>query len=283
MRRILDIETMRAASRAAKGNNFVVGFVPTMGGLHGGHLALVRRACEVADFVVVSIFVNPTQFGPSEDFVNYPRTIDKDLELCESCGVQVVFSPSAEMMYPREHQTYVCVEELSKSLCGKVRPGHFKGVASVVMKLLHIVEPDVVFFGQKDFQQLMILKRMTADMNMPLRVDSIPTVRDVDGVALSSRNAYLSDSERIRARAIPAALDAAQRMVESGEKRPEVIVEAVVQLLLVHGVDVDYVEMCDAETLKPVVAVASNVLLAIAGYVGKTRLIDNRLLTLPGK
>jgi len=278
MRSILDIEAVRDASRTAKAKGLVVGFVPTMGGLHAGHATLLRQARSKTGFVVASIFLNPKQFGPAEDLGKYPRTIDRDLGLCEKEGVDAVFLPDEAVMYPKGFQTSVTVEELSEPLCGKSRPGHFRGVATVVMKLFHIVEPDVVFFGQKDFQQLAVIKRMVADMNMSVRIEAVPTVRDSDGVALSSRNAYLSSEERSRARAIAEALDAAQKLVDSGETGSEAVVAAVKHILESRGVEVEYAELRCPETLEPVSAVERETLLAIAGRVGTTRLIDNRIL-----
>jgi len=275
-------EVMRTRSREARGRGLRVGFVPTMGYLHEGHLALIRRARELSDFVVVSIFVNPIQFGPSEDFDRYPRDPERDRALCGAEGVHVVFSPPASALYPQGFQTYVTVEDLSRPLCGASRPGHFRGVATVVAKLFHIVEPDVAVFGEKDYQQLQVIRRMVRDLDMPVEIVGVPTVREPDGLAMSSRNAYLDPKERERALALWRGIQRARDLVERGETRTEAIRRAVQGVLEDADLRVDYVELRHPETLEPVDAVAPRALLALAAFVGRTRLIDNCVLEAPG-
>ncbi|GAB6064431.1 pantoate--beta-alanine ligase [Deferrisoma palaeochoriense] len=272
------IDAMRAWSRAARARGKTVGFVPTMGYLHEGHLRLVARARELADRVVVSIFVNPTQFGPGEDFDRYPRDEERDRRLCEEAGVDAVFFPSAAEMYPEGYQTYVTVEEISKPLCGASRPGHFRGVATVVLKLFHAVEPDVAVFGEKDYQQLQVVRRMVRDLNLPVRIVGVPTVREADGLALSSRNTYLSDEERRQALAIPRALRWAQEQVEAGVRDPGALAGEIRSLLEGAGLRVDYAEIRHPDTLEPVGSIEDRAVLAVAAFSGRTRLIDNRVL-----
>lgn len=279
LERVVD---MRAASRAARGQGRRIGFVPTMGYLHDGHLALVRRARELADFVSVSIFVNPTQFGPSEDLHRYPRDLHRDARLCRGEGVDVIFAPSCEEMYPSGYQTYVTVEKVSEPLCGASRPGHFRGVATVVCKLFHIVEPDVAVFGEKDYQQLQVIRRMVRDLNMAVDVEGVPTVREADGLAMSSRNAYLSREDRDRALTLSRALDRAAQLVASGEERSEIVLAAVCRSLHQAGVEIDYAEVRHPESLEPVLQIRTRAVLALAARVGDTRLIDNRVLEAPG-
>ncbi|GAB4259360.1 MAG: pantoate--beta-alanine ligase [Deferrisomatales bacterium] len=276
------VEDVRAASRRAKARGERVVLVPTMGYLHEGHLTLVRRARELGRFVVVSIFVNPTQFGPQEDLDRYPRDMEGDAARCREEGVDVVFAPTVAEMYPDGYQTYVTVERLSQPLCGASRPGHFRGVATVVAKLFHMVEPDVAVFGEKDFQQLQVIRRMVRDLNMGVEIVGVPTVREPDGLAMSSRNAYLDPDERRRALALSQALDRAQERVAAGERRSEEVLRAVREVLDEAAVRVDYAELRDPESLEPVERVEGPTLLALAGFVGQTRLIDNRVLRAPG-
>ncbi len=269
---------MRARSREARARGLRVGFVPTMGYLHEGHLALIRRARELSDFVVVSIFVNPTQFGPNEDLDRYPRDMDRDRRLCRAEGVDAVFVPSVEELYPEGFQTFVTVEEISRPLCGASRPGHFRGVATVVLKLFHIVEPDVAVFGQKDYQQLQVIRRMVRDLDLPVEIEGFPTVREPDGLAMSSRNAYLSPGERERALAIWRSIRRAEELVAGGEVSSASLVGEVRRVLEGAGLRIDYVEIRHPETLEPVERVEPEAVLAIAAFVGNTRLIDNRVL-----
>ncbi|EEP61258.1 pantoate--beta-alanine ligase [Sulfurihydrogenibium yellowstonense] len=254
-----------------------IGFVPTMGYLHEGHLSLIRCSKKENDITVVSIFVNPIQFGVNEDFGRYPRDFERDKSLCEKENVDYIFHPSYEEMYPDGFQTYVEVAELSKGLCGDFRPGHFKGVSTVVAKLFNIVCPDNAYFGKKDFQQLKVIQRMVKDLNFPVNVVGCPVVREQDGLAMSSRNKYLSDEERKSALYISKALFEAKRMFEDGITDPNLIKERVRQIIsqAKHLKEIQYAEIVDSNTLKPVDKVKKSDVLAVAVYIGNTRLIDN--------
>lgn len=270
-----------------------VGFVPTMGALHAGHLALIDRAVEECDTTVVSIFVNPLQFGPTEDFDRYPRTFEADAELCRQHGVDAIFAPSAEEMYPEGHKTVVDVLDLTEGLCGAYRPGHFRGVTTVVAKLFQIVAPDRAYFGQKDYQQLLAIRRMVADLHFPLEVVPVETVREPDGLAISSRNQYLSPGERQAATVIYRSLMEARRLLAAGERHPGKVREAVRAVLATEPMFREqYVEVVNAADLRPLeppgTAPGANpgaqsqpqVLVAVAGFIGETRLIDN--IVFPG-
>jgi pantothenate synthetase (EC 6.3.2.1) len=254
-----------------------IGFVPTMGYLHEGHLSLIRCSKKENDITVVSIFVNPIQFGVNEDFGRYPRDFERDKSLCEKENVDYIFYPSYEEMYPDGFQTYVEVAELSKGLCGDFRPGHFKGVATVVAKLFNIVCPDNAYFGKKDFQQLKVIQRMVKDLNFPVNIVGCPVVREPDGLAMSSRNKYLSDEERESALYISKALFEAKRMFEDGITDPNLLKEKVRQIIsqAKHLKEIQYAEIVDSNTLKPVDKVKKSDVLAVAVYIGNTRLIDN--------
>lgn len=250
-----------------------------MGFLHEGHLALMREARRHADAVIVSIFVNPTQFAPSEDFETYPRDFDRDVRLAESVGVDVVFAPSNRTMYGPNHETYVDLDILPKYLCGASRPGHFKGVATVVTKLFNIVTPHVAVFGKKDYQQFILIRRLVQDLNYNIRVIGVPTVRESDGLAMSSRNAYLSKEERASARSLYQGLQQGQRLVSGGTINATEIVQHVSEFISSHPyTDIDYVTLCHLETLAPVDEIKEEALLALAVRVGSTRLIDNAIL-----
>jgi len=250
-----------------------------MGALHEGHIALVRRVKAQADFTVVSIFVNPTQFGPNEDFARYPRDLAKDAELLAREGVEVVFAPDPEEIYPAGSATFVEVAGLSDKLEGKSRPGHFRGVATVVTKLLAIVDPHIAAFGQKDAQQAAVIKSLVRDLMLNAEILVLPTRRDEDGVALSSRNALLSPEQRRAARAIPRSLEAAKAALEAGERDPARIVAAARTILAGERLlTIDYVELVDTEKLDPVAKVQGEMLLAVAVFAGMTRLIDNNVL-----
>ncbi|MBI5440504.1 MAG: pantoate--beta-alanine ligase [Deltaproteobacteria bacterium] len=275
------IAEMKSASRGARRKGLRVGLVPTMGYLHEGHLALVRKARELSDWVAVSIFVNPTQFGPSEDLASYPRDLARDTELCRGAGADALFVPAVEEIYPAGFQTYVTVERLSEPLCGAARPGHFRGVATVVAKLFNIVAPDVAVFGEKDYQQLQVIRRMARDLAMDVEVVGLPTVREADGLAMSSRNTYLSAEERERAASLSQSLALAQELVTSGTRGTPEILERVGALLERAGGRVEYAELRDAETLETLEEVRSSAVLALAVRIGRTRLIDNRVLSVP--
>ena len=279
MQTIQTLDDMRAVSRRAKRDGKRVGFVPTMGALHEGHLSLVRAARERCEFVVVSIFVNPTQFGPNEDFAKYPRALKEDSKLLAAAKVDAIFAPEVEEIYPAGAVTWVEVSGMSETLCGRFRPGHFRGVATVVSKLFNIVEPDVAFFGQKDAAQCAILKKMVRDLAQPVEVVICPTVRESDGLAMSSRNAYLSSEDRSRALALYQSLKKVNALYADGQRDSTRLIAAGKELLSAEsGVSVDYLEIVDAATLEPLAAAVSGALVAVAARVGGTRLIDNILL-----
>jgi pantoate--beta-alanine ligase len=265
---------MQAWALARRAQGCRIGLVPTMGFLHAGHLALVAEARGRADCVVVSIFVNPVQFGPNEDFAKYPRDEARDLSLCEQAGAAVVFLPPVDAMYAPDASVFVTEERLGKGLCGAKRPGHFRGVCTVVAKLFNLALPHVAVFGQKDYQQAAVIRRMARDLNFPVDVVVAPIVREPDGLAMSSRNVYLSDDERRRALGLSRALAAAAAdAVAGGDAR-----RSMREVLEAHGLTVDYAEIVDAETLEPVAAARRGDVALVAAYCGKTRLIDNRVL-----
>ena len=270
---------MRSWSRQEKAAGRRVAFVPTMGALHEGHLSLMREGKRRAPSLAVSIYVNPTQFGPNEDFGKYPRELKSDLTKCESTGVDAVFLPTDGEMYPDGFQTFVTVEEVTKNLCGASRPEHFRGVATVVAKLFNIVEPDVALFGEKDFQQLVVIRRMAQDLRIPVEIAGCPIVREPDGLAMSSRNKYLSPAERMSALSLHRSLGAAVEMAKSGESSAERIISKVRETIECDGgVRIDYAKIVDSETMEDVVEIKRPALLALAAFVGRTRLIDNVLL-----
>lgn len=256
-----------------------VGFVPTMGALHEGHLSLIREAHKKADKIVVSIFVNPTQFGPHEDFKNYPRTFEKDQKLLIQEKVDVLFYPDAHSMYEEGFQTNIVLTELSKPLCGELRPGHFEGVATVVLKLFNIVKPHFAFFGKKDFQQFLIIEKMVEDLNLDIHVVPCALIRDEDGLALSSRNKRLSEEERKRALVIPRALKMCQEFYQKGIKNVAQLQSKVLEFVDKEGdLNIQYFEIRDAKTLESIEEIQKPTVCAIAAYVGNVRLIDNLLL-----
>ncbi len=273
------IDEMRAASRAAHREGKLLGFVPTMGALHEGHLSLVRAAKAKCDVVAVSIFVNPLQFAPTEDLAKYPRTFDHDRDLLEKEVIDILFAPTPEEMYPAGAITYVTVEGLSEKLCGRSRPGHFRGVTTVVAKLFHIVEPDLAFFGQKDAAQATIIRRMVQDLNLPVEIVVCPIVREPDGLAMSSRNGYLGQQERKSARVLNRSLTEVKNRFDRGERSTANLIGAGKQVLTKEpGVRLDYFEIVDPATLDSMQQLATTALVAIAAFVGNTRLIDNVLL-----
>jgi pantoate--beta-alanine ligase len=257
-----------------------IGLVPTMGYLHEGHLALVRKAREISDVVAVSIFVNPTQFGPSEDLARYPRDFERDRELLAGENTDIIFFPDVKEMYPERYSTYIQVRELENHLCGKTRTGHFIGVATVVSKLFNIVKPHFAVFGQKDYQQLKVIERMVRDLNMDLKIIPYPTVREPDGLAMSSRNTYLSPVEREKALLIYASMKKVEGLFKAGQRDVSVLREEVKKFLSSEeGVQIEYITISDAETLIEIDRIKNKAVLAIACRVGKTRLIDNTILT----
>lgn len=259
-------------------NNDTIGFVPTMGALHEGHLSLVRKAREENAQVVVSIFVNPAQFGPGEDFEKYPRDLKSDLGMLLDEGVDAVFTPNAEDIYPKEFFTLVDVGRLPNYLCGISRPSHFRGVTTVVTKLFNIVRPDRAYFGQKDAQQAIIIKKMVRDLNVQTEICVLPTVREEDGLAMSSRNKYLSKSERARALCLSHALIKAGEMIADGNRDAMEIIEQMANIIEEQKAEIDYVAIVDADTLEDIGQVRGNVLIAVAVIIGHTRLIDNIML-----
>jgi pantoate--beta-alanine ligase len=273
------IEDMRAACRAGRSGGKRLGFVPTMGALHGGHMSLVRAARASCGIVAASIFVNPLQFGPKEDFAKYPRSFDRDGELFEKEGVELLFTPSLEEMYPAGPVTWVTVEGLSDKLDGRSRPGHFRGVTTVVAKLFHIVEPDAAFFGQKDAAQVAIIRRMVRDLNFVLEIVACPIVREADGLAMSSRNAYLDPRERKQALVLHRALDRVKELWEGGEREAaKLVASGKKEIATEQSVRLDYFEIVDKDSLDPLEDAGKGALIAVAALVGSTRLIDNVVL-----
>jgi pantoate--beta-alanine ligase len=273
------ISEARAACRDAHAGRKRLGLVPTMGALHEGHLSLVRAAKAQCDAIAVSIFVNPTQFGPTEDLSKYPRPFDRDCQLLEKEGVEILFAPSVDEIYPDGAVTWVLVEGLSEKLDGRSRPGHFRGVTTIVAKLFHIIEPDAAFFGQKDAAQLAVIRRMVQDLNFPVEIVAGPIVREADGLAMSSRNAYLNREERGRALVLQRSLQQVQREFQAGESTAAKLISAAKEVFAREPhVVLDYFEIVDPDTLDPVERISQKTLVAVAAYVGSTRLIDNLVL-----
>ncbi len=273
------IEDMRAALRDAKGPGDRLGLVPTMGALHEGHLSLVRAADAQCDLVAVSIFVNPTQFGPNEDFTSYPRTFERDRDLLADLGVDFIFAPSAEEMYPVGAVTYVEVKDISEKLDGSSRPGHFRGVTTIVSKLFHVLNPELAFFGQKDAAQVAVIRRMVRDLNFPVQIVVCPIVREPDGLAMSSRNIYLSGKEREQALVLSRSISAITEQFRAGERQTAILRKIGREVLALEpDVRLDYLEIVDSDELDPLQTIERRALVAIAAYVGRTRLIDNALL-----
>lgn len=276
------IQQVREFVRQARSAGETIGFVPTMGALHEGHLSLIRRARAECGRVVVSIFVNPTQFGPGEDFDRYPRPIERDLELCEAQGTDLAFCPPVSEMYGEESLTTVSVRGLTDHLCGPHRPGHFDGVTTVVMKLFGIVQPDRAYFGQKDAQQAVVIRRMVQDLFLPLEIVVCPTVREADGLAKSSRNVYLSAGARRQAGSLYAALNWARQQIEAGQREAAVLLTGMrAQIEAAGPCRIDYIELVDAASLKPQARVTGSCLIALAVRIENTRLIDNLLVDVP--
>lgn len=256
-----------------------IALVPTMGFLHKGHISLMKEGLKHAEFLVISIFVNPTQFGPGEDLESYPRNFERDFALAEKAGVNVIFAPEAKEIYSAHFQTYVTLQDLPNHLCGISRPDHFRGVATIVTKLFNIVKPNAAVFGQKDFQQLAVIKQMVSDLNLDIKIIGAPIIREDDGLALSSRNVYLSPSERLPALSLFKALNNSQRLLASGVTDASKIISEAVELIDSYRETViDYIAVCDPETLTDIKRIEKPVLMALAVKVGKTRLIDNMVL-----
>jgi pantoate--beta-alanine ligase len=274
------IDGMRVARRTYRDGNQRFGLVPTMGALHEGHLSLLRAARTQCSVVAASLFVNPLQFGPGEDLAKYPRDFDRDRELLEKEGVDLLFAPSVEEMYPPGVVTYVSVEGISDKLCGRSRPGHFRGVTTVVAKLFNIIEPNMAFFGQKDAAQVAIIQRMVRDLDIPVQIVTCPIVREPDGLAMSSRNAYLDSQQRKSALVLSRSLVAIQKKFEQGERNAGKLIEAGKQVFADEpAARFDYLEIVDPSTLEAVEDISRESLVAVAAFVGKTRLIDNIVLT----
>jgi len=274
------IEAVRPAVGEARSRNLTIGLVPTMGALHAGHVSLIQAARRETQYVVVSIFVNPTQFGPGEDLDRYPRQLDLDLKVCRENGVDMVFVPAAAIMYPEGFRIFVEVRELEDVLCGADRPGHFRGVATVVLKLFNIVQPDVAFFGQKDAQQVRMVRQLVDDLNVPIRLRICPIVRESDGLAMSSRNQYLDKTQRLYARVLNETLEEVRQRVEKGERDARVLREVLAgRIASTPGAVMDYAAVVDSDTLKPIGKLDGEVLVALAVKFGATRLIDNLTLS----
>ena len=283
MRIVTSPEGMLRAVKEIKAGGRSVGLVPTMGFFHEGHLSLMRAARVENDFVVVSLFVNPTQFGPTEDFRDYPRDLTRDSEMAAEAGVDCIFYPRVEDMYPQPYLTYVEVEGVSEGLCGASRPGHFRGVATVVAKLFHIIPAHRAYFGLKDAQQVMVIRRMVEDLNFDIEIVACPTVREADGLAMSSRNIYLGEEERRAATVLFRSLRVAEEMATAGEREAGKLVTAIRETIASEPlVEPEYVEVVDWRLLKPVERLAGQVLVALAARVGKARLIDNVILEIEG-
>lgn len=277
MQTISEISSLRQAIMSYRREGKRIGFVATMGFLHNGHLALVAAAKAVCDIVIVSIFVNPLQFGPTEDLEKYPRNLERDTELLTGAGCHILFTPTVEEMYPTSPPLItIAVSELDQELCGRSRPGHFAGVATVVTKLFNIVQPDVAFFGQKDGQQVAVIRQLVLDLNLPIEIIAVPTVRESDGLALSSRNVYLTAEDRQHALVLNRSLRQAKDAIDQGERMVAQVLSKIKSVISAEaGVNLDYAEVVDAKTLLPVTEIEHPIMIALAAYVGKARLIDN--------
>lgn len=279
METITSISALKAIIKETRQEGKTVGLVPTMGYFHEGHLSLMRQARQENDLVVVSLFVNPIQFGPKEDLQSYPRDLERDQKLAATVGVDILFLPSDAAVYPEGYQTYVEVKEVSQGLCGSSRPEHFKGVATIVLKLFNLVTPDRAYFGAKDAQQLRVIKRMSLDLNLNLEIVACPIVREPDGLAMSSRNVYLDPAQREAALVLSRVLRAAEKLVEAGERSVQTLNSKLLELLAVEPLaNLDYLAFVASDSLQPVTTVSGEVLIAIAVKIGKTRLIDNTVV-----
>ena len=277
---ITRIDTMREKLISSRQVGQKIGLVPTMGFLHDGHLSLIRKAAQENDIVVVSVFVNPTQFGPQEDYEEYPRNVERDALLAEEAGATFIFHPSVEEMYPENYETYVEVTDLTKVLCGRSRPGHFRGVTTVVTKLFNIIQPDRAYFGQKDAQQAIVIQKMVRDLNQNVKICVCPIVREKDGIAMSSRNTYLTNEERMQAAILHKSLEMAQKMIDEGERDAKTITKAIEkQICTMEKAYIDYVALVSLHNLQPLTVLSGDILIALAVKFGATRLIDNVIIT----
>lgn len=279
MKVIKNIKEMQRSAEVLRQEGKTIGLVPTMGFLHDGHLSLIKESKNKSDITVVSIYVNPTQFGPNEDFDNYPRDFEQDKQICNNAGVDIIFFPQTEDIYSLQHFTYITTEQLSKKLCGNSRPEHFRGVTTIVAKLFNIVKPHFAVFGQKDAQQCIIIQRMVKDLNFDLNIIIAPIKRESDGLAMSSRNKYLSPQQRKDAAIIYASLSEANKLIKNTEKQSNVILEYINNnLQSVSDLKIDYISVVDMKNLDPVETISKNTLIAVAVFLGSTRLIDNIII-----
>ena len=279
MQTINSIKEMQTFSNREMGEGKTIALVPTMGFFHPGHLSLMEEGGRRGDFLVVSIFVNPTQFGAGEDYEDYPRNMERDQKLAEETGVDVIFAPPVDEMYPSDYQTCVNVEEVTRNLCGISRPAHFRGVTTVVCKLFSIVKPSFAIFGEKDFQQLVAIRQMVSDLNIDVKIVGMPIYREEDGLALSSRNKYLTPDERMAALCLFRSLMRAKELFRQGERKTEEILSEVMSIIKAEQLaEIDYVKICDVKTLKDIEQINQETVLALAAKIGKTRLIDNIIL-----
>ena len=279
MKIITSVTEMEQWSAAVRAAGDTISFVPTMGFLHQGHVSLLNEGRKRGDKLVLSIFVNPTQFGQGEDFEDYPRDLEQDSELAQQAGVDIIFAPAAKQMYPTGYATYVDVEGITATLCGASRPGHFRGVCTVVTKLFHIIQPHNAIFGNKDFQQLAVIRRMTRDLNLPVEIIGMPIFREADGLAMSSRNVYLSEDQRRQALVLSQSIQQARQLVEGGERQSAAIIEQLKAMIEQHPeTRIDYIQICHQVTLADQDEVDPDSVLLLAVFVGKTRLIDNGFL-----
>lgn len=279
MNTIKSVSEMQQWACATREAGKKIAFVPTMGFLHEGHVALMREGKGRGDYLVVSIFVNPTQFGVGEDYEDYPRDLEGDTEKVSSAGGDIIFAPSVKEMYPSGYQTFVAVQKVTQNLCGASRPTHFQGVTTVVAKLFNIVKPHVAIFGEKDYQQLVTIRQMTRDLNFDIEIFGMPTIREEDGLAMSSRNRYLSSEERKQALCLFSALNQVEKLFQGGEKNSKKLIDRAAEIIRVQpAVAIDYVKVCHPETIEDLELIDDRALMALAVKIGKTRLIDNRVL-----
>jgi len=279
MKTFRDIKKLTAYMKSLKEKGKTIGFVPTMGYLHEGHLSLMKRAKKDSDISIISIFVNPKQFGPREDYKRYPRNLKRDEKLAKETGVDIIFYPSAKYMYPVEYKTYVDVETITKAMCGRLRPGHFRGVVTIVMKLFNIIQPDIAYFGQKDAQQAIVIKKMVEDLNVPTIIKTLPIIRELGGLAMSSRNAYLSHEERKDALILYKSLREAKKLIKKGERKAVNIKKTMRKIICSKKrTRIEYISIVDVKNLEEQKNIKKGSLIALAVRIGKTRLIDNILI-----